>query len=143
MSNREQKLEAALGTVLDQVDYNAGACGLTEMVGACLPVEVIDLARKALAPTSTEPPQKIADVPTGMRRVDECPTTGQFVVMWVYNNTLWSYTYQWDGDTLQRYNEVDGEFEYRDTEVNIDGEDFSTFPIGDNDIHQKMYFVAE
>lgn len=39
----------ALLLVLDQVDYKAGACGLTEMVGACLPAEVIDKARQALA----------------------------------------------------------------------------------------------
>ena len=47
----EQKLRAALATVLDQVDYTAGACALTEMVGACLPVEVIKMAREALATT--------------------------------------------------------------------------------------------
>ena len=39
----------ALLTVLDQVDYTNGACGLTEMVGAALPKEVIALARKAIA----------------------------------------------------------------------------------------------
>jgi hypothetical protein len=39
----------ALLLVLDQVDYTKGACGLTEMVGACLPAEVIDKARQALA----------------------------------------------------------------------------------------------
>ena len=38
----------ALLTVLDQVDYTEGACGPNEMVGACLPAEVIDLARKAI-----------------------------------------------------------------------------------------------
>lgn len=40
-----------LGVVLDQVDYTAGACGPTEMVGACLPVEVIKHAREALEAT--------------------------------------------------------------------------------------------
>lgn len=39
----------ALRTILDQVDYTAGACALTEMVGAALPVNVIKLAREALA----------------------------------------------------------------------------------------------
>lgn len=39
----------ALLTVLDHVDYTKGACGLTEMVGAVLPKEVIALARKAIA----------------------------------------------------------------------------------------------
>ncbi len=45
---REEKLEAALRTVLDQVDYTRGACGPTEMVGAVLPIEVIRLAHEAL-----------------------------------------------------------------------------------------------
>ena len=35
-------------TLLDQVDYTAGNCSLTEMVGACLPREVINLVRAAL-----------------------------------------------------------------------------------------------
>lgn len=39
----------ALLLVLDQVDYTKGACSFTEMVGACLPAEVIDRARQALA----------------------------------------------------------------------------------------------
>ena len=39
----------ALRLVLDQVDYTAGACSVTEMVGACLPVKVIEIARAALA----------------------------------------------------------------------------------------------
>ncbi len=38
----------ALLTVLDQVDYTAGACRVNEMVGAVLPNEVITLAREAL-----------------------------------------------------------------------------------------------
>lgn len=39
----------ALITVLDQIDYTNGACGMTEMVGAVLPKEIIALARKAIA----------------------------------------------------------------------------------------------
>lgn len=39
----------ALQVVLDQVDYTAGNCGPTEMVAACLPKEVIRLAREALS----------------------------------------------------------------------------------------------
>ena len=39
----------ALLTVLDQVDYTNGACGVTEMVGAVLPKEIIALARKSIA----------------------------------------------------------------------------------------------
>lgn len=42
-------LEAALLTILDQVDYTSRACAVTEMVGAVLPMEVIVLAREALA----------------------------------------------------------------------------------------------
>jgi hypothetical protein len=39
----------ALLLVLDQVDYTKGACGLTEMVGACLDARIIREARAALA----------------------------------------------------------------------------------------------
>ena len=39
----------ALQLVLDQVDYTRGACGLTEMVSAVLPKEVIAKAREAIA----------------------------------------------------------------------------------------------
>lgn len=46
--NREEKLEAALGAVMDAVDYTAGACGITEMVAAVLPKELITMAREAL-----------------------------------------------------------------------------------------------
>jgi hypothetical protein len=46
----------ALLTVLDQVDYTSGACGLTEAVGAALPKEVIALARKAIAEEAAQPP---------------------------------------------------------------------------------------
>lgn len=48
-TTREQKLDAALSAVLDQVDYTSGACALTEMVGACLPKEIIERARRALS----------------------------------------------------------------------------------------------
>jgi hypothetical protein len=42
-------IEAALLTVLDQVDYVRQNCSVTEMVGAVLPKEVIELARTKLA----------------------------------------------------------------------------------------------
>jgi hypothetical protein len=41
-------LKAALLTVLDQVDYTVGACSITNMVGACLPVNIITMARAAI-----------------------------------------------------------------------------------------------
>lgn len=40
--------EQALMLVLDQVDYVRGNCGITDMVGAVLPKEIIAIARKAL-----------------------------------------------------------------------------------------------
>jgi hypothetical protein len=49
LTARVAELEAALGVVLDQVDYTASACAPTEMVGACLSTQVIDIARAALA----------------------------------------------------------------------------------------------
>jgi hypothetical protein len=41
--------EEALMLVLNEVDYTRGNCSVTDMVGAVLPKEVIDRARKALA----------------------------------------------------------------------------------------------
>ena len=38
----------ALMVILDCVDYTSGACGLTEMVGAVLPEDIIIKAREAL-----------------------------------------------------------------------------------------------
>lgn len=40
--------KTALLTLLDQVDYTNGACSPTEMVGAVLPKEVIELCRGAI-----------------------------------------------------------------------------------------------
>jgi hypothetical protein len=49
----------ALLVVLDQVDYTKGACRPNEMVGACLPVEVIELSRKAIQD------EKVNETPEG------------------------------------------------------------------------------
>lgn len=51
----DEPLRAALLLVLDQVDYTNGACSATNMVGACLPTKVIDIARAALATTKDSP----------------------------------------------------------------------------------------
>ena len=48
----------ALQLVLDHVDYMAYSCQCTDMVGAVLPVQVIKLARKALAENS-DPMSKV------------------------------------------------------------------------------------
>lgn len=44
-------LRAALQVILDQVDYTAGACRPVEMVGACLPTNIIDKTKKTLQET--------------------------------------------------------------------------------------------
>lgn len=46
-----QKLRRALYLILDNVDYTAGACSPTEMIGAILPHEFIVLAHRALEET--------------------------------------------------------------------------------------------
>jgi hypothetical protein len=43
------RLRGTIGALLDSVDYTSGACGMTEMVGAVLPKELITMARAALA----------------------------------------------------------------------------------------------
>lgn len=48
--SKEQELRAALGVVLDAVDYQRGACSSIERVGAVLPVAVLQLARAAMKP---------------------------------------------------------------------------------------------
>lgn len=45
------ELRAALGLLLDAVDYQRGACRLTELIGAVLPQETLSLARDALERT--------------------------------------------------------------------------------------------
>ena len=47
-AKHEQELNAALATILDAVDYTAGNCGPTEMVGAVLDSALIEKARRAL-----------------------------------------------------------------------------------------------
>lgn len=39
----------ALLLLLDQVDFTAGACSVTDMVGACIPAGVIEKCREAIA----------------------------------------------------------------------------------------------
>ena len=54
IEQREEENEVLrqwLNVVLDCADYTAGNCGVTEMVGAVLPKEVIEQARDALAET--------------------------------------------------------------------------------------------
>lgn len=41
-------LEIALQLILDSVDYTAGSCGLTEMVGAVLPFAILGRAKNVL-----------------------------------------------------------------------------------------------
>jgi len=49
LTQTESDLIAALHVILDSVDYTAGACGPTEMVGAVLPIVVISRARETIA----------------------------------------------------------------------------------------------
>lgn len=49
------ELLEALQVLLDQVDYTAGNCGITEMVGAVLPKEIIQKARTVIAKAKVEP----------------------------------------------------------------------------------------
>ena len=43
-----EQLNSVLQTVMDAIDYTTGNCGLTEMVGAVLPRELITNARNAM-----------------------------------------------------------------------------------------------
>lgn len=48
----------ALKLLLDHVDYTAGACGITEMVGGVLPKEVIERCHESLKQKVSEPTLK-------------------------------------------------------------------------------------
>lgn len=50
-TDNEAELRGAIRLLLDQVDYTAGACGLTESVGACLDAKVIDRVKAILETT--------------------------------------------------------------------------------------------
>lgn len=52
----------ALQTVLDCVDYTNGACRPNELVGACLPMDVIAIAKKAIQEDSSATVAKVAGV---------------------------------------------------------------------------------
>jgi hypothetical protein len=54
MTDNERLLRKVLVLVLDNVDYMRGACAITEMVGACLPAEILDLAHDALEQTAKD-----------------------------------------------------------------------------------------
>ncbi len=54
LEQENRDLVAALGVLLDQVDYTEGNCRVNEMVGAVLPEIVIDTARQALAQVGGE-----------------------------------------------------------------------------------------
>ena len=41
----------------------------------------------------------------------DCPRNGQFVVIWEYDNEVWSNTYKWKGDTICVYKQQDDGFE--------------------------------
>jgi hypothetical protein len=48
-SGNNSSLREALQLLLDHVDYTAGACRPNEMIGALLPIEVINRCKQILA----------------------------------------------------------------------------------------------
>ena len=44
---QRDELGAALGVLLDSVDFTRGACTRTDMVGACIPPDVLEQAQLA------------------------------------------------------------------------------------------------
>jgi chorismate mutase len=47
-ANTEEALRSALRILLDQIDYEEGACRPNEMIGAVLPVEVLRRCKNVL-----------------------------------------------------------------------------------------------
>jgi len=58
-----EALRVELLLILDQVDYTAGNCGVTEMVGAVLPREIIARARERLAIAARDVTPKLGPQP--------------------------------------------------------------------------------
>lgn len=46
-----------------------------------------------------------------MREVNEMPTSGQFVALWVCGEKIWGETYEWRKRKLYRYDPSTGDFE--------------------------------
>ncbi len=59
---RALNIRELIALILDHVDYTAGACRPTEMIGAVLPLSVIEQARKAIR--RTEIKREASIVPT-------------------------------------------------------------------------------
>lgn len=46
--NRPMTCREALQLLLDQIDFERGACSLTDMVGQCIPAGVLEKCREAV-----------------------------------------------------------------------------------------------
>lgn len=49
MNDKTMTCREALQVLLDQVDFERGACSLTDMVGACIPAGLLEKCRAAVA----------------------------------------------------------------------------------------------
>lgn len=45
-----------------------------------------------------------------MKMIKEMPKEGQFIVIWEYNNKLWSETYEWENNELYHYDSIEDEY---------------------------------
>ena len=73
----------ALILVLRQVDYTEAMCSLSDMVGACLPAEVIDQAKQALKDEKEECRFIAAkDILSGMLTKAHPDTSDETLALW-------------------------------------------------------------
>ena len=70
-----------------------------------------------------------------MKEVQDLPEEGQFVVVWEYNNKIWSDTFKREGEIILNYNGVEDKFE---EESGL--EDWSWYS---DDRSNKKIFVTE
>ena len=52
-------------------------------------------------------------------KLPDLPKEGQFVIIWKYNNEIWSDVYRWKGRQFQRYSRKNDQF--KDTELKHEG----------------------
>ena len=52
-----------------------------------------------------------------MKTLHDIPESGQFVLVWEYNNKIWSGVFIKDGNTTQRYENTDDSDEFKDDDT--------------------------
>jgi len=115
----------ALQVVLDCVDYTVGNCRINAMVGAALPREVIELAKKAIRSTTTSGKRVKKDWELPVCPIEKCPRCNSPVKPVAYMDATEWCLGGWDCNTPcdEMYEEYE-DFEWPFVENVATGDDF-------------------